>query len=586
MTSSQNIEKQWVLPSAEKQYSSILDELLFRRGFITTIERERFLEPRYDRDTHDPFLFNDMDRAVERIIDAVKVHERITIYGDYDIDGIGASVVLFEILTAFGAHVSVYMNHRERDGYGIQLKAIEKLQEEGTTLIITNDSGISNKLEIAYAHQCGIDTIITDHHQVPPIEDIPDAYAIIHPRVRAEKYPFKYLSGGGVAFKLVQALIRTNSNPWFSNLKKTRKDPDGKPIRWDAFEKWMLDAVCLSTIGDCVSLVGENRLFVKYGLIVLEKTRRIGLRLLLERTGIKKKRLSTNILSFSIIPRLNAASRMGHGTRAFQALVSKSQNEAEELISYLEEKNSERQKITERIFCEAEKQLRPLAEEDKKILIGIGETWSLGVLGLVAGKLCTQFQRPVVLATRANGHTHGTARSIDEIHITNAFQSVGHYFERFGGHAAAAGFLLKESVDFYEFKQALEERAITLMNKKFNASLKIDARISLADIHWELLDGLKKLEPYGEGNRKPLFLIEGLIIINCKLVGGGKHARLIVEQNSTQRNVIAFSRGKEASMFQRGACIDMVCELDSNEWNGSSELQISLYDFKLLDTVS
>jgi len=558
----------------------IVFKLLGNRG-VDVKDIDTFLNPQYERDTHDPFLFDDMQRAVERIIEALKKNERITIYGDYDVDGVCASTVLFDTLSALGANVTVYMNHRERDGYGMQLKAVEHLAEEGTTLIITDDSGISNKKEIAYAKSFGMDTIITDHHQVPPTDDIPDAYAIIHPQVRADRYPFKYLAGGGSAFKLAQALIHITSDPWLSDVKIAAKDLQGKPIRWDVFEKWLLDAVCLSTIGDCVPLRGENRVFVKYGLLVLAKAKRPGLRIILQRAGFLGKPITPRIVSFTLAPRINAASRMEHGTLAFRLMTTASESEAIELADILEEKNTERQKVTERILSEASKQLKPYVAEHKKILVGIGDEWSLGVLGLVAGRLCNQFNRPVVLATRANGHTHGTARSIEQVHITNTFHSVSHFFEKFGGHAAAGGFLMKEEVDFNEFRTALEESTSSVTQEHLTPTLTLDEEISLSQITWKLWDVLEQMEPYGEGNKKPLFLITDVIVREIRTIGkNNKHLRLVVEQGGISKKVIAFSFGKVSEILHMGDHIDMACEIGMNEWNGSKELQISLVDYR------
>ncbi|MDO8571861.1 MAG: single-stranded-DNA-specific exonuclease RecJ [bacterium] len=579
--------KKWVLHSkttSPNESGSDLDptivKILTQRG-VAPRDMNAFLDPQYERDTHDPYLFDDMEKAVERIIRSLKNKERITIYGDYDVDGVGASTVLHDTLTACGANVHVYMNHRERDGYGMQIKAVEQLAEEGTTLIITNDSGISNKKEIAYAKELGMDTIITDHHQVPPPDDIPDAYAIIHPQVRADRYPFKYLAGGGSAFKLAQGLIHADSDQWFADLREHAKNSEGKPIRWDTFEKWLLDAVCLSTIGDCVPLVGENRVLVKYGLIVLAKTRRPGLRYILKKAGFWGKPVTPRIVSFTINPRINAASRMEHGTIAFRLMTASSDQEGMELADILEQKNSERQKVTERILSEASKQLKPFAESNKKILVGISDEWNLGVLGLVAGKLCNQFNRPVVLATRANGHTHGTARSIERVHITNTFHSVSRFFEKFGGHAAAGGFLMKEPVDFHEFRTALEASTDAITDEDIEPSITIDVELTLAQVTWSLWEALSKLEPFGEGNRKPLFLIQNVSITDIRPVGtNNKHLRLVVQQHGISKKVIAFSLAKALNAIVLGDRIDIVCEIGMNEWNGTKELQISLVDYR------
>ncbi|MBI2644699.1 single-stranded-DNA-specific exonuclease RecJ [Candidatus Uhrbacteria bacterium] len=593
------MEKRWILAQkvdeeTRNTYPHIdpfILQLLANRNI--SIENEgairAFLEPDYARDVHDPYLFDDMQRAVARIIRAIKEKEKITIYGDYDVDGVCGSTVLYEVLSLFTDRIHVHMNHREKAGYGLQMDAIKELAADETALIITNDHGISNKEQVAYAHDLGMDVIITDHHHVPEKEeDIPSAYAIIHPRVRADRYPFKHLAGAGTAFKLVQGIIRADFDSDFSEKKKNVTDDTGKPIHWEGFEKWLLDAVCMATICDCVPLIGENRLFVRYGLIVLNKTKRSGLQKLLTVANISDKKITTQTINFALGPRINAASRMTHGTIAFFLMTEKDPQRAAVLAERLDRSNVERRKATDRVVAAVEEQLREDICADKKIFVAIGDDWPLGILGLVAGKISSKYHRPVILMTRAHeGHVAGTGRSMNGFHLARVFEKLSHFFDRYGGHEAAGGFAVTDGVDCEEVKRELQRLGDEMIQDNDRIPvLSIDAEVKLSQFTWNFFEQLEKFEPFGNGNPKPLFLISDIHVLGMQGVGKeNKHLRLTVQQDGIQKKLIGFSFGSWLEKIQTGSSIDVVVELDTNEWNGTKELQLKIIDLRLSKNV-
>ncbi len=567
----------------QNSYHPLIASILSQRGIQTKEEAELFLHPDYYRDCHDPFLFKDMQRAVERISQALSREEKITIYCDYDVDGLSSGSLLYETIMQLGGSVNAVMNHRENDGYGLRTQTIQQSIESGTTLFITTDCGISNAEEVCYAKERGVDVIITDHHTVPALEkDLPQAYAIIHPLVRANEYPCKLLAGGGSAFKLAQALIRTDDAE-IGHRRILARSKSGKAVDWSAFEKWLLDLVCLSTIGDCVPLRGENRVFVRYGLQVLRKTQRPGLQALLRKMKKRNMELSSRAVSFFLAPRINAASRMEHARIAFDLLTTHSQEDAERLSDVLELKNTERQKKTEHVISHAKEQLDVYHAEQKKILVGNAVDWPLGILGLVAGRLCDYYRKPVVLMTGTSGSISGAARSVTGVHIANVFSEMSHYFDRHGGHQAAGGFALKKDSLIEDVRQSLESIGDRLITSHYDSQkvLSIDAVGRLSDFTWDTLTQLKNLEPFGQDNPKPKLMVKYCRVLDKRILGKtGKHVRITLEQDGARRQCIGFSMSDLTSDINDGDYVDIVCELDEHEWNGYKDLQISLVDIR------
>ncbi len=583
-------ERRWqVAPSAPEDvrgrfagWHPVTVDLLYRRGLATPADAEAFLDPAYGRALHDPFLFRDMRKAVDRLLRAIEKRETVTIHGDYDADGVDAAALLFTLLKKLGAVVDVFLPHREEDGYGINPRTIETLAGRGTTVLITCDCGIANRAEIARARELGIDTIITDHHAMPA--DLPDAFATIHPLVPGETYPDKGLAGGGVAFKLAQALLAAARETF---PERTADLPPG-------WEKWLLDFAAISSVGDVVPLLGETRALVKYGLVVLNKHRRPGIRALLEMTGhvdplgLKKhKEVTSEVIAFQICPRINAAGRMRHAEDAFHLLTAETPEEAAPFAARLQGLNKDRQKAVERMLLEAKRQVVDGQQEKRYAIVVQAEDWPAGLVGLVAGRIADEFYRPTFALGRKETGWVGSGRGIPEFNMMDALQSMPEVFVKFGGHPQACGFTIKmDQVD------AFRERMNAFAAAKFAQielipTLHLDARISLADVGWELHEALTRLQPFGEKNTEPRFLAANVAVESVETVGkDGGHLRLAVGENGVVRRTIGFRMGEWATRIKRGDRIDIAFTLGTNEWNGNKELQLKIVDLRRTPTTN
>ncbi|MFH1292241.1 MAG: single-stranded-DNA-specific exonuclease RecJ [bacterium] len=563
----------------------IVARLLWNRGLREQSQIDEFLNPDYLQDLHDPFLFNDMKKTVKIIFEAIKKQKNIVVHGDYDADGVCAAAIIINCLKKLGAkNVSVFLPHREIDGYGINLNTVEELIKQKTDLIITCDCGISNYDEIKAIKQASLQVIITDHHSIP--DKIPKADAIIHPKMPKEKYPDKGLAGGGVAFKLIQALLKYDK-------EKNQTLPDGD--LHEGFEKWLLDLVALATVGDMVPLLGESRTLVHYGLIVLNKTQNIGLLELFKTASLSdekrklKRKLDTRRLGFQVIPRLNAAGRMDHANTAFALLMAQTQEQAIDLAGQLNQNNLDRQKLTEKLVTQAKQQIIETGQTDSAMIFISGNDWPTGILGLVASRLKDCYYRPV-LAMSMTDEIIASGRSIAEFNMIEALQSMPEFFDKFGGHPQACGLTLKDSQQLEEFKQAMVKKAQKIIgNKKIIPEIMIDAQVSLEEVDWNLYDLLQKFEPFGQANEEPKYTASELTITGVEPVGqDGKHLRLMVKHNShTVRKTIGFGLGdctRHPSDWKKnlkpGDKIDMVFTIGVNEWNGNRELQLTIEDIK------
>lgn len=539
----------------------LLASLLWRRGLRTAEEVERFLRPSWERDVHDPFLFNDMQRAVDRIMTAVRNREKIVVHGDYDADGVSGSVILHATLQTLGADVSVYLPHREKDGYGMNAPAIEKMGSDGVKMIITCDCGISSGKEIALANTFGIDTIITDHHTLPP--ELPPAYAILHPLREGENYPFRYLTGGGVAFKLCQALWKEGNLPV-------------------GHEKWLLDMVSISTVADMGKLVGENRALVHYGLRVLNKTKRLGLKTLIDGVRRGDESLDAQSIGFRIAPRINAAGRMEHADAAFALLTAVTESDAALRAEVLHGHNKDRQGATEKIVIEA----RELADHqsNRSAIVVAGEGWPAALCGLVASRLVDDHYRPVIAVGRdENGKYVGSGRSIPGFDVTGALRACAAHIAKFGGHPAACGLTIMGEENFEAFKDAFVAHADQqLKDTDLTPSVEIEEEAAVHEITLGLVEQIRELEPYGEGNPRPRFLLRGARIASTRLVGAdGRHLQMTVaSENGGRLKLIGFGFGERIDACAPGRAVEVVVELDLNEWNGRFEPQGRIIDLK------
>ncbi|MFZ2190278.1 MAG: single-stranded-DNA-specific exonuclease RecJ [Candidatus Magasanikiibacteriota bacterium] len=548
--------------------------LLYHRNITTQEKIDEFINPDYSKDIHDPFLFKDMNKALERISRAITNQEKIVVHGDYDADGVSASVILISTLRHLGVkYVDIFLPHRETDGYGLNKNTIQKFIDEKINLIITCDCGVSNVEEITMAVSAGIDVIVTDHHAVP--KTLPPALAIIHPQVPGETYPDKGLAGGGVAFKLAQALLKNHCDDH------------------ESVEKWLLDMVAIASVGDMVPLLGESRTLTKYGLIVLNKTRRLGLQKLLLEAGILdeqgkcKREISADTIGFQIAPRINAAGRMNHANTAYNLLMTTDPVEAVELAQELDQNNQDRQKTTEGLV----KQVIKDVEENQKenpVLFFVGQNWSTGLVGLIAGRIKDKFYKPTIVMAENDGEITGSGRSIENFNLIESLQAISECFSRFGGHPMACGFTLANKNKLEEFKQKLIERFISkTKDQDIFSVLNIDAEIDLDNVDWELFDILDQFKPFGIGNEKPKYLARDLTITGLEPVGkDAKHLRIMVKHNSHKiRKTIGWSlcNGNGTNWceeLKKGDKIDMIFEIDVNEWNGNRELQLTIVDLR------
>jgi len=568
------LEKIWQVQPAVKSEDSakfpeinpIVLQLLFNRGINTQEKIDQFLNPDYGENLHDPFLFSEIEKAVKRILEGIEKKEKIVVYGDYDADGVTSAAIMVELIEALGNKPKVYIPFRETEGYGLNKEAAETLIKEGTQLLITVDCGISNSEEVDLLQKGGVDVIITDHHHEPL--KVPQAFAILNPNLEKEKYPFKQLTGCGVAYKVAQAILAKHKDYKVNQLE-------------DGFEKWLLDLVAIGTIADLQPLLGENRVLVKYGLVVLQKTKRLGLLKLIEAMSKNLTQIDERIVGWQIAPRLNAAGRLNHASSAYQLLITDEPEEAERLAQELNQTNQERQQITEKINLEAKEILGQV--KDQKILIVVGEGWPTGVVGLVAGRLTDEFNLPSLVISKYNGEIIGSGRSIAEFDIIEAVEKCDQYLSRYGGHPRACGFTIKNDEGLEKFKDRMTELAAEELNKKdITPVIEVDAEVKLEEVNWELFDDLERFEPFGEANSKPKFLAKDLTVTEAQTVGReGKHMRLMVKHDTEIiRKTIGFCFGDWCAKLKAEDKIDLVFEVDVNEWNGNRELQLKIIDLK------
>ena len=555
------------------ELNPIILQLLYNRGITDQQDVDVFLGPDWSRDVYSPFAFTTMQRAVDRVFLALENAEPIVDHGDYDADGICGSTVLFSTLQLLSRKMnkdesllSVFLPHREKDGYGVQPETIERLSEERKMkLLITVDCGISNRPAVLKAKEFGVDTIICDHHQLPLPDDIPHEAIMIHPLSPGETYPNKHLAGTGVAFKLASALI-------IEAQKRGADLPEG-------YEKWLLDLVAIATVTDVMPLTGENRVLEKYGLLVLNKTKREGLKQLINVAGSKPP-LDTYSIGFQLGPRINAPGRIDHAMRAFELLSEEDPYEASQKAARLNEINKDRQKISEEVYKEVKAQV---AQSDyTHMSFAIADHWPVGVAGLVAGKLVSEFGKPAFVLTQVKDHYAGSGRSLHGFDVTKAMKKADHVLLRYGGHPEACGMSCQTQDDAKAFFDIMHQEAITYFSDQApEPQIDIDTSISFDQINWELVELLEQMKPFGQKNPEPIFLSEKVTIDAMQLVGKeGKHIRFTLSQNGRKHKVIGFRFGEWVHKLSLGDTIDVVYRIGVNEWNGNRSIQLVLVDLK------
>lgn len=525
--------------------------LLYERGIQTKEDLEDFLEPKLEK-LHDPYLLHDMDKAVERIRRAIEDYEQILIYGDYDADGMTSASIMKETLEQMGAEVQVYLPNRFTDGYGPNESVYKYfIEQQGISLIVTVDNGVAGNQAIAMAQAMGVDVIVTDHHSMPEV--LPDAYAIIHPEHPDAAYPFHYLAGCGVAFKLACALL------------------EEVPVD-------LLDLVAIGTIADMVSLTDENRILVKYGLGVLQHTQRMGLQELFEIAGIRPEDVNEETIGFQIAPRLNALGRLDDPNPAIELLTGFDDEEAHEIALMIHQKNEERKEIVQSIYDEAKAMVDPSLSAQ----VLAKEGWNPGVLGIVAGRLLEELHQPVVVLSIEDGRAKGSARSPETVNIFDALDPHRSLFVAFGGHAGAAGMTL-EVDQLPVLSQALtdyiREQEIDLSSK---SSLAIDEELHLTELTLETLKSFERLSPFGMDNKKPVFLVRNFKVEGARSMGAGNaHLKLKISQEDATFEVVAFGLGSLEAEFAQAQDLELAVQLSVNQWNGQTTLQLMLVDARV-----
>lgn len=546
----------------------ILKQLLFNRGLDTQAKIDEFLHPDYGKDLHDPYLFRDMSKACKRIWQAVEKKEKIVVFGDYDADGVCSVALLINFLKEVGLEAEVYIPHRETEGYGLNMEAVKRFIKDKIDLLVTVDCGTTNIAEVKAAMEAGLDVIVVDHHHVPKERVQPLAF--LNCSDKNDNYPFSELAAVGMVFKLVQGLVKYN---------KVNK----KPFKIkEGIEKWLLDLVAIATVTDVVPIIGENHTLLKYGMVVLNKTKRPGLRELIKVASLEIGKIDTWHLGFIIGPRLNAAGRIDHANTAYTLLITNNKKEALEYAEQLNKANTKRQQLTENFVKQAKKLVSDQVEENENILLAYNPDWELGIVGLVAGRLVEAYSRPAFAVTLNKKKIMGSGRSVQGFDIIAAVESQSKYLLRYGGHEQACGFTVKSKEDLDAFDKAIKQVAKKIDASKLQPMLLIDAQVELKDIDWQLFYELNKLKPFGEKNPQPKFLTMNLQVIGVDFVGeNNKHLRLMVgDESELVRKTIGFGMGELWGNLQMGDRIDMVYEVSINEWNGNRELQLKIVDLK------
>ena len=546
-------------------------QVLYNRGVTEPSNVAAFLSG--EGDEANPFALPGMPAAVTRLRQALRAGEPITIYGDFDADGVTATALLVQTLRALGSRVRPYIPHRVDEGYGLHEEALTQLAHDGARVVVTVDCGVRSLDEVAHANRLGLDVIVTDHHSVG--DELPRAVAVVDPKRADSRYPFGELAGVGVAYKLAQALLRSHRQTPVTREKVRLEEED------------LLDLVALGTVADLVPLLGENRTLVYRGLAHLNRMERPGVEALCRQAGLKQGRVDTTAIGYTLGPRLNAAGRLAHAKTAYQLLTTEYPAEAEQLAGELDRLNRERQQLT----LETQERARQLALDtagEAPLLFAAAPDFRAGIVGLVASRLVDEFYRPAVIVEVGDKVSHGSCRSIPEFHITDALDECAGLLIRHGGHAAAAGFtVLNEHLD--SLADRLRKLAAEqLTGVELASVLAVDAEVELSQMSWELQRELAQLEPCGYANPHPLFLSRNVRLLGQRAVGSeGKHLKLTLSDGRAAWDGIAFRQGEWAGKLPNR--VDLVYHLEINEWNKQRRLQLNVQDVRpaeLDDTVA
>ena len=555
------VSKKWLLKETSEAHLLPPDlppplvPVLLGRGIDTAEKLRLFLHPPHNL-PYDPLRLAGMDLAVQRLYRAVEGRETVGVFGDFDVDGVTGTAIIVEGLRAFGVPVLPYLPHRVEEGHGLSNAAVEQLSEQGVSLVVTVDCGVTSVNEVWRARQLGTEVIITDHHTSGSV--LPEAVAIINPRIAGSSYPYLHLSGAGLAFKLIQGLCQFYGQPWSSSL---------------------LELAAMGTIADLVPLTDENRYLVREGLGRLAETKRPGLLALYRNGRIEPKSINAETVGYQIAPRLNSAGRMGHAGDSLALLTTDSDAEAEVLAAKLEALNLERRALSEQSYQAA---VEHLGRSDTlpAILIVDDPCFTPGIAGLVAGRLLDAYNRPAIALAAGEGDSFtGSARSFPEFNIVEALSQCEDLFARYGGHAQAAGFTLRRCnlPHLVERMTALAEEALS--GKDSETVMPVDAEVQLPELNDAVLAWLADLEPWGVGNRAPTFLSRGVHVLEARYMGNqGQHLRLRVRQGNSEWTALAFNLGEK--WVQDTQSLDLFYTLSKDSWRGEERHVLHLADFR------
>lgn len=559
--------KKWIVSKTDKDFAAQIAQdlnvdpfaalLVTSRGFDNIDEINEFLD--YEAPlTLSPLSIADMSKAAERINRAIDNFELICVFGDYDADGVTATALLYSYLETRGANAIRYIPDRLSEGYGLNIGAIEELADRGVKLIVTVDNGVSAVEEAVRAKELGIDLVVTDHHKVGDV--LPDAYAVVDPHRPDCPSTFKEMSGVGVAFKLVCAL-----------------EGDYGDILIEEYG----DLVALGTIGDVVTLTGENRAMVRRGLRILNDYPRAGINALMESAGVSDKLFTASTAAFMVCPRINAAGRMGSANKALELLLC-DDDKISELIAYeIQKMNAERQATETEVFRSAERKMSESDIINDKIIVVDGEDWHQGVIGIVAARITEKYGRPSIVISRDGENAKGSCRSIEGFSIYDAIEYASDTLDHFGGHTLAAGIGLKSS-DIDAFRKKINEYAA---DKEMPFAVqKIDCKLLPSSISLDILDSVNLLEPFGAGNPQPCFGLFGVRIEDIVSVSEGKHIRMVVSKNGTRTGVVYFGMREQLFPFERGDIVDLAVNLDKNVYNGDTRISVIVRGIKHSET--
>lgn len=506
----------------------------------------------------DPFLLKDMDKAAARITHAVDNMEKIAVYGDYDADGVTSTAMLYSYLETRGADVIFYIPQREGEGYGMNMGAVEYLKEQGVSLIVTVDNGISSVQEVARANELGIDVVVTDHHR--PQEILPDAVAVVDAYRPDDTSPYKHFSGVGIAFKLLMAL------------------EDGAGDVEDLLEAYS-DLAAIGTIGDIVPLTGENRTLIRAGLERLSQSDRPGVQALLENAGIAGKALTSTNVAFTLVPRINATGRMGAPERAVRLLISGYEEEAEVLSEEICADNEERRRVEAEIAEAAFADIEAKEYMKDRVVVVDGENWHHGVIGIVASRVTERCGKPCMIISRGETEAKGSGRSIEGFSLFEAICACGDLLIKFGGHPMAAGITLKpENIE--AFRKRINQYAAEHFPQMPTQTVTLDCKLNPAALSVSMAQSLTQLEPFGNGNPQPVFGLFNMELSNVTPVGGGGHLRLTLEKNGAVITAMRFNTKPEELPYHIGDKIDLAVQLEAREFRGQPSLTVIVRDMK------